>query len=144
MKAAREKGLQEVYDSISKKKKDKKGAEDRLAKELKEIKLQRQYLNANRAMVEEKAWKELESGAERKVRNAQNDRLIDQCKVNEIKVKDETIRATNAKDTVNGKLDYDAGYEERLSIRKKENETLHKGNLNYKTDMHDRQKEFED
>jgi len=50
----------------------KKIEEDRLAKELKEIKLQRQYLNANRAMVEEKAWKELESGAERKVKNAQN------------------------------------------------------------------------
>jgi len=28
-------------------------------------------------MVEEKAWKELEAGAERKVRNAQNQKLID-------------------------------------------------------------------
>lgn len=35
-----------------------------LAKELKEIKLQRQYLNASKAMVEEKAWKDLENGAE--------------------------------------------------------------------------------
>ena len=69
-KAAREKGLLEVYEKINQKKKDKKTEEDRLAKELKEIKLQRQYLNANRAMVEEKAWKELETGAERKVRNA--------------------------------------------------------------------------
>jgi hypothetical protein len=34
-------------------------------------------LNANKAMVEEKAWKELESGAERKIRNNQNQRLID-------------------------------------------------------------------
>ena len=57
--------MQEVYDKINLKKKDKKTEEDRLAKELKEIKLQRQYLNANRAMVEEKAWKELEGGAER-------------------------------------------------------------------------------
>lgn len=39
MKAAREKGLQEVYDKISLKKKDKKQEEDRLSKELKEIKL---------------------------------------------------------------------------------------------------------
>jgi hypothetical protein len=44
-------------------------------------------------MVEEKAWKELEVGAERKVKNTQNQRLIDQCKTNEVKVKDETIRA---------------------------------------------------
>lgn len=94
----------EVYEKINKKKKDKKTEEDRLAKELKEIKLQRQYLNANKAMVEEKAWKELEAGAERKVRNAQNQRLIDQCKINEIKVKDETISATNAKNEVLEKL----------------------------------------
>ena len=46
-----------------------KAEEDRLEKELKEIKLQRQYLNANRAMVEEKARKELEAGAEREIRN---------------------------------------------------------------------------
>ena len=58
-------------------------------------------------MVEEKAWKELESGAERKVRNAQNQKLIEQCGLNEIKVKDETVRATNAKSHVMDKLNYD-------------------------------------
>lgn len=47
----------EAYENINKKKTDKKNEEDRLAKELKEIKLQRQYLNANAAMVEEMAWK---------------------------------------------------------------------------------------
>lgn len=41
LKAARDKGLQEVYNKISKKKKDKAAEEERLAKELKEIKLQR-------------------------------------------------------------------------------------------------------
>ena len=70
LKAAKDKGLVEVYEKINKKKKDKKAEEDRLAKELKEIKLQRQYLNANAAMVEEMRYKELEGGAERKVRNA--------------------------------------------------------------------------
>lgn len=58
VKAAKEKGLQEVYSKIKKKKKDKNDEEERLAKELKEIRLQRQYLNANAAMVEEKIWKE--------------------------------------------------------------------------------------
>jgi hypothetical protein len=76
-KAAREKGMLEVHGKIEKKKKEKKIEEDRLAKELKEIKLQRQYLNANRAMVEEKAWKELEAGAERQVSVAQNSKLIE-------------------------------------------------------------------
>lgn len=52
----------EMHTKISSKKQSKKEEEDRLAKELKEIKLQRQYMNANKAMVEEKAWKELEAG----------------------------------------------------------------------------------
>jgi len=65
-------------------------------------------------MVEEKAWKELEAGAERKVRNGQNQKLIDQCALNEIKVKDETIRARNAKDTVLSKLEVDKNFEEKL------------------------------
>ena len=143
MKAAREKGLMEVYEKINHKKKEKKQEEDRLAKELKEIKLQRQYLNANRAMVEEKAWKELEGGAERKVRNAQNQKLIDQCKVNAIQVKDQTVMATNAKTQVLAKLEKDKAFDEKLQSQKKENEVIHKGVLEYKTTMHERQKESE-
>lgn len=92
-KEIREKGLLQAYDNINKKKTDKKNEDERLAKELKEIKLQRQYLNANAAMVEEKAWKELEAGKERQIRDDQNQRLIEQCKVNEIKVKDSKVRA---------------------------------------------------
>ena len=88
MKAARDKGMLHAYDRINEKKRLKAEEEERLAKELKEIKLQRQYLNANRAMVEEKAWKELEAGAERQIRDGQNQRLIDQSKTNAIMVKD--------------------------------------------------------
>ena len=87
-KEIREKGLIEAYEKINKKKKDKQEEDARLAKELKEIRLQRQYMNANAAMVEEKAWMELEAGAERQIRNNQNSRLIDQCKLNGIAVKD--------------------------------------------------------
>ena len=142
-KQIREKGLIEAYENINKKKTDKKNEEERLAKELKEIKLQRQYLNANAAMVEEKAWKELEAGKERQIRDDQNMRLIEQCKVNEIKVKDSKVRAIYAKNDVLNKLKYDKGYEERLVTRKKENEVLHKNTLEYKTDMHEKQHEFE-
>lgn len=67
--AIREKGLLEAYSNISTKKHLKKEEEARLAQELKEIKLQRQYLNANAAMVEYKAWQELEKGKEREVRD---------------------------------------------------------------------------
>ena len=86
-------------------------------------------MNANAAMVEEKAWKELEAGAERQIRDRQNDRLIDQCKLNGIMVKDQNVRAENKKNEVVEKLEYDKGYQERLTIRKQENEMLHKNTL---------------
>ncbi len=138
VKAAKDKGLVEVYEQISKKKKDKQAEEERLAKELKEIKLQRQYLNANAAMVEENRYRELEAGQERKVRNSQNEKLVDQCKLGSIKVKDETVRALNARTTVMEKLEYDKGYSERLETQKRENEVIHKGVLEYKTEMHEK------
>merc|ERR1712176_700288 len=139
----RDQGLVEAYEKINKKKKDKQEEDARLAKELKEIRLQRQYLNANAAMVEEKAWKELEAGKERQIRNNQNDRLINQSKGNEIMVKDQTVRADNAKASVVKKLEYDRGYADRLSTRKKENEVLHKNTLEYKSQQHQKQQDQE-
>lgn len=73
-----------MHGKIEHKKKEKREEEARLAQELKEIRLQRQYLNANAAMVEEMAWKQLEAGKERQIRNNQNEALIEQCKVNAI------------------------------------------------------------
>jgi hypothetical protein len=134
--AIREKGLIEVYDKISTKKKIKRDEEERLAKELKEIKLQRQYLNANAAMVEYKAWEELEVGKERAIRENQNFKLLEQCGVNEIKVSDQLVRAEYSKQGVLEKITYDRGYQERLTVRKKENEVLHKKTLQYKSNMH--------
>lgn len=58
-------------------------------------------------MVEEKAWKDLEAGAEREIRTDQNKGLIEQFKLNNIKVKDETIKAINAKKEVLSKIDFD-------------------------------------
>jgi len=86
-------------------------------------------MNANAAMVEEKAWKELEAGAERQIRNIQNERLIDQCKLNGIAVKDSTLIADNKKVEVQQKLEIDKAYDDKLKIRKKENELLHKNTL---------------
>lgn len=86
-------------------------------------------MNANAAMVEEKAWKELEAGAERGIRNIQNNRLIEQSQLNGISVKDQTVRADNMKNEVTQKLEVDRAYKEKLEIRKKENEMLHKSTL---------------
>ena len=39
------------------------------------------------------------------------------------------MRAENKKNEVLSKLDYDKGYQERLTVRKQENEMLHKNTL---------------
>ena len=44
-------------------------------------------------------------------------------------VKDQTVRADNKKNEVTEKLEYDKGYQERLTVRKQENEMLHKNTL---------------
>ena len=49
-KRIRDAGMIGVYEKISDKKQKKKEEEEKLAKELKEIKLQRQYLNANKVL----------------------------------------------------------------------------------------------
>lgn len=65
-------------------------------------------------MVEYKQWEGLEKGKERMIRDGQNLKLIEQCGFNEIKVSDQLVRATNAKNDVLDKITYDKGYGERL------------------------------
>ena len=84
----REGGLKLAYEKISTKKQLKAENDARLAQELKEISLQRQYMNANAAMVEYKQWQGIEQGKERMIRDAQNEKLIEQSKLNGIKVSD--------------------------------------------------------
>lgn len=139
-KEAREKGLLEAYDRISEKKRLKKEEEDRLAAELRKIKLQREYLNADKSMMEKKAWKELEAGAERQARDKQNNKLLDQWRANGIKVKDLSINAQNNKKTVQNKIEFDKGYKGRLETRKMENEILHKEVLEYKNTKYAKQR----
>lgn len=101
-------------------------------------------MNANAAMVEYKQWEGLEAGKERMVRDGQNLKLIEQCGANEIKVTDALVRATNAKNDVYDKINYDRDFAERLLVQKKENEVLHKKTLEYKQNMHEKQKHFEE
>ena len=57
---------------------------------------------------------------------------------------DQLVRATNFKNEVVSKLEYDKGYQERLGTRKKENEQLHKKTLEYKSNMHEKTKQFKE
>lgn len=53
------------------------------------------------------------------------------------------MRAEYSKQGVLEKITYDRGYQDRLSVRKKDNEVLHKKTLEYKSNMHAKQKDFE-
>lgn len=53
------------------------------------------------------------------------------------------MRATNAKTEVTNKISYDHAYRVDLTLKKKENEVLHKNTLAYKQQMHEKQRTFE-
>ena len=55
-------------------------------KKIREIKLQRQFLQQGRAAVEEKAHKQIEDGLERKINDRQNQDLVDQQKLEAVNV----------------------------------------------------------
>lgn len=59
-------------------------------------------------------------------------------------VKDQTVRADNAKSQVVSKLEFDKNYKDRLNTGKKENEVLHKNTLQYKAGQHEKQMQFKE
>ena len=139
----REKGLCVVQSEIAEKKREKRKEEDRLAKELKEIRLQRQYLNEDKAKIEEKAWKRLEMGAERQTKVTQNQKLIEQYAMETVKLKETKLKAKAAKELVMEKVKRNAAYDAEYEKRIRENETLHKQDLLDKDKRYQKQKEFE-
>eukprot|EP00933_Yihiella_yeosuensis_P010842 TRINITY_DN1176_c0_g1_i1.p1 TRINITY_DN1176_c0_g1~~TRINITY_DN1176_c0_g1_i1.p1 ORF type:complete len:770 (+),score=247.82 TRINITY_DN1176_c0_g1_i1:59-2368(+) len=87
--------IEEVAEKIQLKKKKKREEEMRLKRELKEISMKRQFLAANAEMVESKAHAEQHAGLDREARDRQRITLIEQRKLNEIKVKEAQIRRDN-------------------------------------------------
>lgn len=82
----REKSLIEVKAKIDAKKEKLKKEDEIFQKKIREIKLQRQFLQLGRAAVEEKAYKQMEDGLERKINDRQNKDLVDQQKVEAVNV----------------------------------------------------------
>ena len=97
IKAAREKSLFEVKQKIENKKQKLKKEDEIFQKKIREIKLQRQFLQLGRDAVEFKQFKQIEDGVERKINDRQNQDLIDQLALEKIKWVDVKIRHTDAK-----------------------------------------------
>merc|ERR1712025_1209315 len=91
----REQCVIEASEKIKKKKNQKREEEARLRRELKEISIKRQFLQANAEMMEIKAHGEQQKGLEREAKDRQNNLLLEQKKKNEVKSKEQTIRREN-------------------------------------------------
>ena len=139
----REKGLLSAYEKINAKKQARQSEQKKLEKELKEIKLKRQYMNANRALVEEKAWKEHEAGAEREAKERQANSLIEQERIERIKLSEANLRSQAARELAKQKVDVIQGYEKTFGEAREENEFLQREDRRDKVAKHENQKTFE-
>lgn len=63
----KEKGMLYIYEKIKNKKLQRRKEQAQLSKELKEIQLRRQFNNANRALTEERIFKDSEKASEREL-----------------------------------------------------------------------------
>mmetsp|Transcript_17560 Transcript_17560/g.15403 ORF Transcript_17560/g.15403 Transcript_17560/m.15403 type:complete len:95 (-) Transcript_17560:358-642(-) len=77
-------------------------------------------------MVEEHAWKSLQDGSEREIRDRQNVKLLEQEQVETTKFKERKIIAKRAVETVEAKLNDVREYDERVDKAKEENEVLYR------------------
>jgi len=85
-KEIREKSLFDVKNKFEKKKEKIRREEEEFHKKIREIKLQQQFLQQGKTVLEEKAMKQIEDGLERKMNNKQNRDLMDQQIKESIKV----------------------------------------------------------
>jgi hypothetical protein len=92
--------VEEAWEKIEQKRKDRRAAELALKKELQEIATQRQFRQANADMMEAKAHGEQQRGLEREASHRQRNMLENQRKQNEIYRKDKNIQLMNREDSV--------------------------------------------
>ena len=78
IKKMKEKNLMEVKEKIENKKDEFRKEDEKFQKKIREIQLQRQFLQQGSSIVEEKKFKMFEDGLERKINDRQNQLLIDQ------------------------------------------------------------------
>ena len=85
LKEIREKSLFEMKEKMQNKKDQLRKEDEIFQRKIRDIQLQRQFLQLGHAAVEEKVHKMIEEGLERKINNEQNQKLIDQQKVESVK-----------------------------------------------------------
>ena len=108
-------------------------------KKIHEINLQRQFLKQGRSAVEEKIYRMMEDGMERKVNNKQNQDLIDQQKKESINWKDINLRYNQSVKSVNDQKELLTNYRNKFETSKSLNEKANFEDLNFKQAVHNRE-----
>ena len=140
IKAQREKSLFEVKQKIENKKQKLKKEDEIFQKKIREIKLQRQFLQLGRDAVEFKQFKQIEDGVERKINDRQNQDLIDQLALEKIKWVDVKMRHTDAKKINKDLKEMLNNYNNAYELSGTLNQMIHDEDKMYKKAVYDRER----
>ena len=140
IKEQREKSLFLVKQKIENKKQKLKKEDEIFQKKIREIKLQRQFLQLGRDAVEFKQFKQIEDGIERKINDRQNQDLIDQLATEKIKWADVTIRHTDAKKVNKDMKDMVNNYNKAYALSSTLDQMVNDEDKMYKKAVYDRER----
>ena len=140
IKAQREKSLFEVKQKIENKKQKLIKEDEIFQKKIREIKLQRQFLQLGRDDVEFKQFKQIEDGVERKINDRQNQDLIDQLALEKIKWVDVKMRHTDAKKINKDLKEMLNNYNNAYELSGTLNQMIHDEDKMYKKAVYDRER----
>ena len=140
LRIAREKSLFEVKQKIENKKQKLKKEDEIFQKKIREIKLQRQFLQLGRDAVEFKQFKQIEDGMERKINDRQNQDLIDQLALEKVKWTDVKIRYNDAKKDNKKTKDLLNNYNSAYSLSSTLNRMIDDEDKMYKKAVYDRER----
>ena len=140
MNEIKEKNLFEVKRKIEYKKERLRKEDETFQKKIREIKLQRQFLQQGSAVVEEKKFKMIEDGLERKINDNQNVNLIEQEKKEEVKWREVQRKFEISKSDIKNQKDKLIKYHEEFENKKKLNEIIIEEDKIFKKAVHDKER----
>ena len=140
LRMAREKSLFEVKQKIENKKQKLKKEDEIFQKKIREIKLQRQFLQLGRDAVEFKQFKQIEDGMERKINDRQNQDLIDQLALEKVKWVDIKTMYANAKKANKFTRELRTNYNSDYKLSSNLNRMIDDEDKMYKKAVYDRER----
>ena len=136
----REKNLYELKEKMKNKKDELRKEDEIFQKKIREINLQRQFLQQGRAAVEQKRFKQIEDGMERKVNNRQNQDLVDQYLKEKVDWQNVKIRYNNIKQNVDNSQNLFNNYKNAYLKSSFLNDIVNAEDNEYKTAVRNRER----